>query len=90
MDLLAFFRGPRAIRFYIVFVGRMLPANKKEAHTTNNKNPPFDALRVKQSNSFSPGGTWLHQPVSSVVKRTPSVREVWGSILGPVKLAQCL
>ena len=27
--------------------------------------------------------------VSSVVKRTLSVREVWGSIPGPVKSAQC-
>ena len=53
------------------------------------KNLPFDALRVKQSDSFSPCGTWLHRPVSSVVKRTPSVREVLGSILGPVKSAQC-
>ena len=29
VDLLAIFRGPRAIRFYKVFVGRMLAANKK-------------------------------------------------------------
>ena len=27
--------------------------------------------------------------VSSVVKRTLSVREVWGSISGPVKSTQC-
>ena len=59
------------------------------AHETNNKNLPFDALRVKQSNSFSPGGTSLHWPVSSVVNRMPSVREIWGSIPGPVKSAQC-
>ena len=31
----------------------------------------------------------LHQPVSSVVKRTLSMREVWGSISGPVKSALC-
>ena len=29
VDLLAIFRGPRAIRFYKVFVGRMLAASKK-------------------------------------------------------------
>ena len=63
VDLLAIFRGPRAVWFYKVFVGRKLAAN--------------DALRVKQSNSFSPGGPWIHRPVSSVVKRTPSVGEVW-------------
>ena len=83
------FRWPRAIRFYKISVGRMLAANKKKARKTNNKNLPFDALRVKQSDSFSPGVTWLHRPVSSVVKRTPSVREVWGSIPGPVKSAPC-
>ena len=37
VGLLAIFRGPRAIRFYKVFVGRILAANKKEAHTNNNK-----------------------------------------------------
>ena len=31
----------------------------------------------------------LHRPVSSVAKRTLSVREVWGSIPGSVKSAQC-
>ena len=30
-----------------------------------------------------------NRPVSSVAKRTLSVREVWGSIPRPVKLAQC-
>ena len=29
VGLLAIFRGPRAIRFYKVFVGRMLAANKR-------------------------------------------------------------
>ena len=67
VDLLAIFRRPRAIGFYKIFVGRMLAANKKLAHATNNKNLPFDALRVKLSNSFSPGDTWLHRPLSSVV-----------------------
>ena len=58
---LATFREPRAIRFYKIFVGRMLAANKKQAHTNNDKNLPFDALRLKQSNSFSPGSTWLQK-----------------------------
>ena len=31
----------------------------------------------------------LYRPVSSVGKRTLSVREVWGSIPGSVKSAQC-
>ena len=31
----------------------------------------------------------LRPAVSSVAKRTLSVREVWGSIPGPVKSAQC-
>ena len=61
MGLLAIFRGPQAIRFYKLFVGRMLAANKKQAQTNNNKNLPFDALHVKQSNSFSPGSTWLQK-----------------------------
>ena len=59
MGLLAIFCGSRAVRFYKVFVGRMLAANKKQAHTNDNKNLPFDAL--KQSNSFSPGSTWLQK-----------------------------
>ena len=32
---------------------------------------------------------FINRPVSSVAKRTLSVREVWGSIPGPVKSAQC-
>ena len=32
---------------------------------------------------------FLRPAVSSVAKRTLSVREVWGSIPGPVKSAQC-
>ena len=31
----------------------------------------------------------LYRPVSSVAKRTLSVREVWASIPGPVKSSQC-
>ena len=31
----------------------------------------------------------LHRPVSSVAKRTLSVREVWASIPGTIKSAQC-
>ena len=38
----------------------------------------FRSLRVKAD-----------RPVSSVVKRTLSVREAWGSIPGSVKSAQC-
>ena len=38
--------------------------------------------RLKESN-------FGNQYVSSVAKRTLSVREVWGSIPGPVKSAQC-
>ena len=34
-------------------------------------------------------GFWLCKAVSSVAKRTLSVREVWGSIPGLVKSAQC-
>ena len=30
-----------------------------------------------------------NQPISSVIKRTISVREIWGLIPGPVKSAQC-
>ena len=34
-------------------------------------------------------GANVNQPISSVAKRTLSVREVLGSIPGPVKSAQC-
>ena len=39
---------------------------------------------ISQKNSIMP-----RPAVSSVAKRTLSVREVWGSIPGPVKSAQC-
>ena len=57
VGLLAIFRGPRVIRLHKVFMGRTLAA-KKVSYTNNNKNLSFNVLRVKQSNSFSPGSTW--------------------------------
>ena len=76
VGLLAIFRAPRAIRLYKVLLGRMLAANKKQAHANNNNNFPFDALRVKRSNSFSPGSTWIqkHNLLYHAQKRVPCVQ----------------
>ena len=55
---------------------------------TDEQDAEFTKSCRKDVNSFSIKAT-SSPAVSSVAKRTLSVREVWGSIPGPVKSSQC-
>ena len=57
---------------------------EKQLHPVENRK-----VQLEYFYALVPVFTYSEPAVSSVAKRTLSVREVWGSIPGPVKSAQC-